>query len=1324
MATCSATAWAAGNPEKQEEKTPPKRPDEDNDEGDPVSPVTGAVEIDQTDILIPCPGIPLRFSRSYLSNHDADIGAALGSGWWHNWEWRLERTVRIARRSCTVSLTAYRPSDSKALIGGEWVAVSGAVRIGGDNHNKESVWTGGGQEVQSVPISGDPVAGYRVFRDTPVSAQARLIAPDGQAYWFSGAVRQDGWTLADDGRYWAHDGLLDVPHIMPDAAMAHFELDSFRYETAPASGTVLEGAGTRYTFSDGALGRIEAPGGDGVAAERDGDGRIIRLAHSNGLALTLSYDGARLVRLDTPDPGFFMTYGYDAAGLLSEASRHTASGTGGDAYLYADGGHCLTNRVNAAGREYRYAYAPHPKGKGMACVFSELSGGYYRTGFSYDALYNSSTVTNWLTDTRFRHKVYTWDEAGHVTSIAVQPPVPGESAPLTRFSRTATGDYASETHVSASGDWLCIERLHDGRHNPTNIAFAINRKPSSAEGTTIGWDRFWAVPSRASDADGVSAAFGYDHTCRPVSVASFPAPDVSAVSSLAWSNSLPVSISDPCGRTVFLAYDGLGYLSRVTPPAGPSVSVSNDVLGFTRMVTLPGPVSDRMVVVGSDQAGRNQDVFYPDGLVSRLRHDARGNPTSHVSRAGHRTDMAWLPAASLGSVTRWLDEDTPVTVIYDYDLMFNTLAVTAPMGQVVERYALDDEDRVTAVTNLEGQVFSALYGAGGLPLSMTRFDGVAASNRWDHLGNLLETLHRLPDESIWHSVASYDWTTAGRLTAAANTAARTDYAYDGTGSEINETVSVSDASLVWSVTRALDLSGIETNTAIKIGNTAAWQVSRTLDAGGRTAGLMAGGADGSSAIAFSSGYCGWNGRLASFSNAVLTETREYDLLDNITNITYRVASGDILYSFSYHHDPDGLITQKVTSVEPVSSSASSILTNAYTYDGIGRLVSEQLLIPNSSSLTSFSYDLAGNRLSVSSGASAQAETYTHNRLDSVLHDAAGNVTNYTRGGIAYDLAWNTQGQLLAVHTNGASAESYIWGPLGRRMSTTDASGTVFHAYGGDECVADLDASGNPLRVYTWGDGIDNLLAVTVFSPGSTNTYYAVKDHLGSVHALVDSSGNIVAQYAYDAWGNLLSHFRTSELSNFPLRFLWQGREYSHATGLYNFRARWYDPVTGRWLSKDPIGLEGGLNLYVFCENDPVNNCDPYGENAKVAERVITAAVAGAIAIAIPVLRDLGEAVGSAMDSVKESIRNAREKIREKKEKRKKEAEERKKRKEHTKNARPSTKGKHEEGQARKQRDQERKKRLKENGGWGVIPPIWIPDWWPLYPEDPYREVCP
>lgn len=89
---------------------------------------------------------------------------------------------------------------------------------------------------------------------------------------------------------------------------------------------------------------------------------------------------------------------------------------------------------------------------------------------------------------------------------------------------------------------------------------------------------------------------------------------------------------------------------------------------------------------------------------------------------------------------------------------------------------------------------------------------------------------------------------------------------------------------------------------------------------------------------------------------------------------------------------------------------------------------------------------------------------------------------------------------------------------------------------------------------------------------------------------------IVAQFEYDAWGNILS--ATSAVPVLARnRYRFQGREWSAATGLINFRARWYDPVTGRWISKDPIGLSGGLNLYAFCGDDPVNCNDPYGLSA-------------------------------------------------------------------------------------------------------------------------------
>ena len=117
----------------------------------------------------------------------------------------------------------------------------------------------------------------------------------------------------------------------------------------------------------------------------------------------------------------------------------------------------------------------------------------------------------------------------------------------------------------------------------------------------------------------------------------------------------------------------------------------------------------------------------------------------------------------------------------------------------------------------------------------------------------------------------------------------------------------------------------------------------------------------------------------------------------------------------------------------------------------------------------------------------------------------------------------------------------------------------------------------------------------------------------NILAVVDANGNVVERYEYDAWGKVLSvtdangnALTRSAIGN---RILWQAREYSWTTGLYSFRNRWYDPVVGRWISKDLIGIEGGLNLFVFCDDNPLNRRDPSGN---IAPWVGAAGVGGLI----------------------------------------------------------------------------------------------------------------
>jgi RHS repeat-associated protein len=103
-------------------------------------------------------------------------------------------------------------------------------------------------------------------------------------------------------------------------------------------------------------------------------------------------------------------------------------------------------------------------------------------------------------------------------------------------------------------------------------------------------------------------------------------------------------------------------------------------------------------------------------------------------------------------------------------------------------------------------------------------------------------------------------------------------------------------------------------------------------------------------------------------------------------------------------------------------------------------------------------------------------------------------------------------------------------------------------------------------------------------------YFYHKNHLGSVTEITDSNQTVVNSYAYDAFGNILSE--TGSLAHNP--FTYTGREYHVPSGLYYYRARFYDPQLGRFITQDPIGHLGGMNLYAYVGNAPSIFADPLG----------------------------------------------------------------------------------------------------------------------------------
>jgi RHS repeat-associated protein len=142
-----------------------------------------------------------------------------------------------------------------------------------------------------------------------------------------------------------------------------------------------------------------------------------------------------------------------------------------------------------------------------------------------------------------------------------------------------------------------------------------------------------------------------------------------------------------------------------------------------------------------------------------------------------------------------------------------------------------------------------------------------------------------------------------------------------------------------------------------------------------------------------------------------------------------------------------------------------------------------------------------------------------------------------------------------------------------------------YLYGGANLLEELDSGGNLLGKYTQGPGIDQPLSEL---RGGT-TSYNDQDGLGSVSSLSNSAGTLANTYSYDSFGKL-----TGSTGTVTDPFQYTGREFDSETGMYYYRARYYDQTVGRFLSEDPIGLMGGPNFYQYVNNDPVSLIDPPG----------------------------------------------------------------------------------------------------------------------------------
>lgn len=318
---------------------------------------------------------------------------------------------------------------------------------------------------------------------------------------------------------------------------------------------------------------------------------------------------------------------------------------------------------------------------------------------------------------------------------------------------------------------------------------------------------------------------------------------------------------------------------------------------------------------------------------------------------------------------------------------------------------------------------------------------------------------------------------------------------------------------------------------------------------------------------------------------------DFDDLNRLTAITHRVSGGAAFASYSYP------VYDQVGNVKSVTGDRNA----TYFYDSIYRILSTV-----SASTEEYVWDFAGNR---SSGPGLKDTVYSANDANQLMqgrklgyeYDNRGNQTVRTVPDATdktWTQTWDHENQLVNVEKIKGSERktvSFKYDPFGRRIEKTvetvidgiPKTVIVTYIYDNEDIALEiLTENGTTTKTfYTHGPGIDEPLAME----RGGQYYYYHTDGLGSVVSITDAAHNDVQSYEYDSFGMV------TPSTSFVNTYTYTSREWDKETGLYYYRARYYDPMDGRFISKDPIGFAGGdVNLYGYVQNNPVNAVDPLG----------------------------------------------------------------------------------------------------------------------------------